>query len=248
MSGMLIAKKLRILLAFCLLIRTFVPKMYKIMMHKERIFALMLFAWMAVSSHAQLKVGVTAGLNISQLRVSEDDYKGYVNKIRPGFVVGPTVIYTIPKTGLGFDLSALFDMRSAKSKDYDDCNTITCSSFQLPFNIRYGMEVGDMIHAFVFTGPQFGFHTGSKERLIVEGKGAKTGHALERRYASQSSNFSWNLGVGAVILEKLQVRISYNLAINKTGEIRQVDMVDGSVRHLTDVKASACQVVFSYLF
>ena len=197
---------------------------------------------------AQLKVGLTAGLNISQLHVSESDFDSYVDQIRPGFFVGPTAIYTLPGIGLGFDVSALYDMRGARSKDNDKCETIYCYSFQLPVNVRYGIDFGDMVHAFVFTGPQFGVSVGEKERLIISGHSKSTGHALERRWASESSLFSWNFGVGGVILEKVQVRVSYNLALKKSGEIRQVDTVDGTSIVLTEGKAHACQVSLSYLF
>ena len=218
------------------------------MMQTKKLCVLLLLLLATVSLQAQVKVGVTAGLNISQLHVSDGSYKYYTDKIRPGFLVGPTVVCNIPKTGLGFDLSALFDLRGAKSKNHSNLKTINCYSFQFPLHVRYGVNVGDMVHAFLFTGPQFGLSVGDRERLLETGTGKNTGHPMERRFVSKSSWLSWNLGVGAVVLENLQVRISYNLALKKSAELQQVDLTDGSVRSLADVKANACQVSFSYLF
>lgn len=217
-------------------------------MEKLYTFLCLLLFMFSMPIKAQLKVGITGGLNISKLTVSNDSYKGYVDKIRPGFFVGPTVIYTLPAIGLGCDISALYDMRGARSKDTDKYNSIYCHSFQFPFNIRYGIDIGDMVYGFVFTGPQFGVNAGSKEQLIIAGKGKSTGHALERRWVSNATNFSWNIGVGGIVLDKIQVRISYNLALKNTGEIQQVDLVDGTSKVLTTGKASACQVAISYLF
>lgn len=197
---------------------------------------------------AQIKYGVTAGLNISQLHLSNSDYKPYVDRNRPGFFVGPTLIYDNPKARLGFDASLLYDVRCAKSEDLSNTNTVYCNSFQLPINFRYGMEIGDMVYGFAFTGPQFGLNTNSKEQKIAEGTGKATGHAMERRWAAENFGFSWNLGVGGIIENKIQVRISYNLALSKTGELRQVDLVDGSSTVLTKGKAHACQVAVTYLF
>lgn len=203
-----------------------------------------------VPSYAQLKAGVTGGLNISKFTADDDDYKGYIDKVRPGFIIGPTVLYNIPKTNFGIDLSALFDSRGAASKTYSDCETIHCYSFQFPINLRYNIVFKDMeaVYGFIFTGPQFGWSTGSKDQLIVSGKSKSTGHDLERRWVSQNSSFSWNFGVGGVVFNKVQVRISYNLALCKTGEIQQVDLIDGTSKSLTSGKAHACQVAISYLF
>lgn len=217
-------------------------------MRKLNLVSLLSILLLSLPSQAQFKFGVTGGLNISKFTVSDDNYEGYINNIRPGFIIGPSVIYNVPKTGLGFDISALFDMRGASSKSNINKESIYCNSFQVPFNVRYGMEFGDMVYGFIFTGPQFGFNLGSKESLIAEGIGKTSGHAIERRWINDDSSFSWNFGIGGVVLDKVQVRISYNLALRKTGEIQQIDIVDNKSRILTEGKVSACQISFSYLF
>jgi len=221
-------------------------------MHKkiETTLLIILSLLIVTPSYAQFKVGITGGLNISKFTVNDDDYKGYIDKIRPGFIIGPTVLYNIPNSNLGIDLSALFDRRSATSKSYSDIETIHYYSFQFPINVRYNIVFQDMdtAYGFVFTGPQFGWSMGSNDQLIVSGKGKTTGHDLERRWVNQSSTFSWNFGIGGVVFNKVQVRISYNLALRKTGEIQQVDLTEGTSKSLTSGKAHACQVAISYLF
>ena len=202
----------------------------------------------SLPTQAQFRVGITGGLNISTVHISDDSYKDYVNKIRPGFTIGPTLLYRIPKTGLGFDVSALYDNRGARSKTNSQSEPISVSSIQFPVNIRYGLDFGDVVYGFVFTGLQYGQSLGEKEQYIISGTGKSTGHELERRWVSQGSSFSWNFGVGGIVLENVQIRVSYNLSLRKTGEIQQVDLVDGSKKTLTEGKTNACQITLSYLF
>lgn len=211
------------------------------------IFTVILFSFITISSQAQFKYGITGGMNISKFNMSNDDFDGYVDKIRPGLLIGPTVVYTHPKIGLGFDVSAYFDRRVAKSKTLDS-KSIYCNSFQFPVNVRYGINWEDMVYAFIFTGPQFGVNVGKKERIIAEGTGATTGHAMERHWVNNSTNFSLNFGIGAVLLENAQISISYNLALRKTGVLQQIDLIDNSSRMLSDCKANAWQISLSYLF
>lgn len=130
---------------------------------------IILISLIATSSYAQFKVGVTGGLNISKFTVSDDNYEGYINNIRSSFIIGPSVIYNVPKTGLGFDLSVLFDMRGASSKSNNNIESIYCKSLQLPLNVRYGANYAEMVYCFVFTGPQIGLNLGSTESLIISG-------------------------------------------------------------------------------
>ena len=210
--------------------------------------SIIVFLFLTVPSQAQFKFGVTGGFNISVFHLSDDTYKPYLSNNRVGCIVGPTVVYDIPKTHLGLDASAMFDIRGAKSKKISNCEPVFCYSLQLPLNFRYGMMFGDVLYGFVFTGPQFGLNIGSKERLIISGTGETSGHTLERRWVNDDTMFSWNFGVGGVILENVQVRLSFNLALRDTGEIQQVDLVDGTRQQLTTGRAHACQVAVSYLF
>ena len=197
---------------------------------------------------AQFKFGVTGGLNISKLTVSDDDYKEYIDKVRPGFFVGPTVIYNVSKTGLSFESAVFFDFRGAASKDNSNSKSIYCKTLQIPLNIRFGINYAETVYWFIFTGPQFGLTLGNRDHHIISGKSKSTGHALERHWIDEKTTFSWNFGIGGVVMDHIQVKLSYNLALRKTGEIQQCDLIDGTAITLTNGKAHACQVAISYLF
>lgn len=201
----------------------------------------------STSALAQFKFGVTGGLNISKFTVSNDDYKEYINKIRPGFFVGPTAIYNVPKTGLSFESGVFLDFRGATSKNNNNSKSIYCKSLQIPVNIRFGINYAETVYWYIFTGPQFGLPLG-RDHHIISGKSKSTGHALERQWTDEKTTFSWNFGIGGVVMDHIQVKLSYNLALRQTGEIQQIDLIDGTSKTLTEGKAHACQVAISYLF
>ena len=187
---------------------------------------------LAEPSFAQLKFGVTGGLNISLFHVSDDTYKEYVNRNRAGFVLGPTVVYNIPKTGLGFDLSALYDLRGAKSKSLEDSESVFCKSLQIPVNFRYGRKFDEMIYGFVFTGPQFGFNVGDKSIKTTTSE-----------WTFKSSNISANVGLGVMLLSHLQISANYNFGLGKTGEL---DILNTNFKE--NGKMNAWQIAVAYYF
>ena len=89
----------------------------------------------------ELKLGVTAGLNITQMHYSEvpERIKSQANN-KAGVLVGPTLLFTLPKIGLGADLSAHFDYRYATISDVG----IKTLSVQIPLNLRYGIDIDDL--------------------------------------------------------------------------------------------------------
>ena len=86
---------------------------------------------------AQVKFGVKAGLNVTQMSLSQD----VVSKSnQEGFFVGPTVKVTLPLVGLGVDASALYDQRDAKFGD----EKVSQRSINVPINLRYGIGLGSL--------------------------------------------------------------------------------------------------------
>ena len=204
-------------------------------MKKVLVMVLMAVAF-AIPSNAQFQFGVQAGLNMDNVS-GTSDLKGAIES-RTGFFVGPTVKFTLPIVGLGIDASALYDHREAKGKEVDQ--TIKAESIQIPINLRYGFGAGEFAQIFFFAGPQFGFNIGSDKTLKEQANTAKTEWTLK------SSNFSANAGVGVMLLNHLQVKLNYNFALGKTGEIETT--VDGVKRTIGGAKANAWQISAAYYF
>jgi len=219
----------------------------------KRIFSALVIA-LALATlpvQAQLRLGVTAGLNIPQMHLTDHGYKSdlkpYVEKARPGFLLGPTAIFTLPGFGLGFDVSALYDYRGVKPNSSSSDVKATHRSLQIPVNVRYGINLGGMVDLFVYAGPQFGICLDKGSQSIDTGHNS-AGDDMELLWQPFSSAMSMNVGIGGIAMEKVQIKIGYNIALNNTGEFVRVNNVTGKTGVIESGKIHACQVSVSYLF
>ena len=191
----------------------------------------------AMPSQAQAQFGVQAGLNLTNISDFSLSQAGVENAIKnkAGFFVGPTVKFSLPIVGLGVDAAALYDQREGKV----DGETLKSQSIQVPINVRYGIGLGSMAEIFAFAGPQFGFNIGSKTKDIYKDAA---------KWTLKSSNLSANIGIGATILGKLQLKANYNIALGKTGEVEIKDGANAAWKTITGAKANAWQVSAAYFF
>ena len=194
----------------------------------------------AMPSQAQFNFGVQAGLNLTNISDFSLNAPGVENAIksRAGFFVGPTVKFTLPIVGLGIDAAALYDQREAKTNG----ETLKSQSIQIPINVRYGFGLGSMAEIFAFAGPQFGFNIGDKDKTWGDVKNTAA------KWTLKSSNVSANVGIGATILSKLQLKVNYNIALGKTGEVDIKEGADAAWKTITGAKANAWQVSAAYYF
>lgn len=194
----------------------------------------------AMPSQAQFNFGVQAGLNLTNISDFSLNAPGVENAIksRAGFFVGPTVKFTLPIVGLGIDAAALYDQREAKTNG----ETLKSQSIQIPINVRYGIGLGSMAEIFAFAGPQFGFNIGDKDKTWGDVKDTAA------KWTLKSSNVSANVGIGATIMSKLQLKVNYNIALGKTGEIDVKTGANEAWKTITGAKANAWQVSAAYFF
>lgn len=194
----------------------------------------------AMPSQAQFNFGVQAGLNLTNISDFSLNAQGVENAIsnKAGFFVGPTVKFTLPIVGLGIDAAALYDQREAKTNG----ETLKSQSIQIPINVRYGIGLGSMAEIFAFAGPQFGFNIGDKDKTWGDVKDTAA------KWTLKSSNVSANVGIGATILSKLQLKVNYNIALGKTGEVDIKEGADAAWKTITGAKANAWQVSAAYFF
>ena len=187
------------------------------------------------TASAQVDFGLRGGANFSSISVSHFDTSN-----RTGFYVGPTVKFTVPVVGLSFDISALYDQRSAKVGEVYELDgqrhdeTVKQQQITVPINVRYGWGLSSVANVFVFVGPQFGFNVGDKDKSLFD-------DAMD--WTLKSSNFSMNVGLGATVLKHLEAKINYNFALGKTGELTYRDITDSY-----SVRNNAWQLGLAYYF
>ena len=182
----------------------------------------------AVPAKAEVKFGLKGGLNLTSMSL---DANAISKSNQAGFFIGPTVKFTLPIVGLGFDASALYDQRKAEVDD----TSIKQQSIQIPINLRYGIGLGSTASIYFFAGPQFGFNVGDKDIKTDVGN-----------WTFKSSNISANVGLGLMLLGHLQVSANYNFGLGKTGELEQ--NIPGAIKSIDDGKLNAWQIGVAYYF
>lgn len=205
-------------------------------MKKTLVVMLMAVAF-AMPSNAQIKLGLTGGLNLTNVNVK--DAAGTV-KGRTGFFIGPTVKFTLPIVGLGIDASAVYDQREGKVGEGSAEQTIKSQSIQIPINVRYGVGLGDLLEVFAFAGPQFGFNVGSNKTL------SDVENLAKYEWTLKSANLSANLGIGLTVLSHLQAKFNYNWALGKTGEVERT--IGGVKEAIGSAKFNCWQISLAYWF
>ena len=179
----------------------------------KKIISLVVFlAAMTMPANAQADFGVKGGLNVTSMSL---DAKVVDSSNQMGFFIGPTVKFTLPVIGLGFDASILYDQRSADveletSEGTLFSDRINQQSIQIPINARFGFGLGDAASIFVFAGPQFGFNLSGNKDVFND--------AAEWKFST--SNLSGNIGAGVMLLNHIQASVNYNFSLGKTGEFK----------------------------
>lgn len=208
----------------------------------KKVFSLALLALavlFSIPAHADepLKIGVKAGLNVSDFHFSSEVFDKS-NQI--GWFIGPTVKFTLPIVGLGMDASVLYDYRSAKLNYATVEQTVKQQQLSIPVNLRYSIGLGGTANIFFFGGPQIAFNVGDKDYQWNKSS----------NYALKNSNFSVNLGFGVTALRHLQVSANYNIACGNTADVTWKTATDAatSIFHKKSSRNSSWQLGIAYFF
>lgn len=201
------------------------------------VMVLAMFAVLPVG--AQVKFGVKAGVNLSQMSMDKDVFN---TSNRAGFFMGPTLRVGLPVLGLGLDMSALYNRQEAKVEGINNKVNTVLKQQQLivPVNVKYSIGVGSAANIFVFAGPQIAFNIGDKLKKISELKDQ------EAEWTMKSSNFSVNAGVGLTVATHFQVTANYNVGVGKTGDITWKGVKESVENHKT--QANSWRVGVAYFF
>ena len=179
---------------------------------------------LAIPAQAQIKFGVKAGLNVSNLHLSEN-IVGKDN--RAGLFAVPTAEFTLPLLGLGIDGSVLYNQFGVDSEK----GTSTKKSIEIPINLRWTVGFSSLVGAYVAVGPQFGFNVGDRW--------------FDEVCEFKKNTTSFNVGAGLKLLGHLQVGATYNFALKDNGKIHDDDIEDLAT---IGFKQNTWQVSVAYLF
>ena len=192
-----------------------------------------------VTEAQQVKFGVKAGLNLSDLTFGDKDFD-IENDL--GFFFGPTAKMSLPVKGLGLDAALLYDQRQGKQYPWllfggrRYWTTLKRQHLAVPVNVRYYLG-SRQFGVFVFAGPQVSFNVGSSEPTQM----------ASGDWEPRSVVFSMNAGLGIMIIDHLQLSANYNLVFNKDADIA-INRDNSAFRYIDTAKINAWQFSLSYYF
>lgn len=210
-------------------------------MKRNSLIAILFCLFIAAPVQAQFNFGVKGGVNFS-------DAPTNITKItkangRAGFFIGPMARVTIPMVGLGLEADILYSQTGVR---IDDTN-ITKSSIEIPILLRYDLTIPGvkMIFVpFVAVGPQFGVNVGSTEELL---KDITTGEIISK-YEFEKTNMALNVGLGATLLNKVQIQANYNIDLGKTANYSTIDDITNGIIEKKNSKSNIWQISLAYIF
>ena len=171
---------------------------------------------------AQVKFGVKGGWNLSSLKLNDDMF---TSDNKNGFFIGPMMKVSLPLTGLGFDVSALYNQREAKMRYANDVvggdlsrrTTIKQKTIDVPVNLRYSIGLASMANVYFFGGPQWSINVGD-ENFKWDSVSS---------YTLKKNTLSFNIGAGLTFLQHIQASVNYNIEASKSGKMEIERLDDG---------------------
>lgn len=198
----------------------------------------------SVPAAAQFNWGVKAGANLADKPSNLGDVKGAVSG-NAGWFVGPMAKVTLPIVGLGIEANLLYSQTNTKVGG----ETIKRQSLDLPVYLRYELSlpvVNKFLEPFIAAGPQWSWNIGDRN-FIIDGINAVNGEYGD--YTLRKSNLSLNLGLGAVILDHVQLAANYNIALGSTSDYSESILI-GAINNYDRIKSktNTWQISVAYIF
>lgn len=197
----------------------------------KKVFGILLtLVLLAAPASAQFDFGFKAGVNMPEKpsNISE------MTKSRTGWFVGPTAKFVIPIIGLGAEVNLLYSQNSNEIEG----TTVTRKSFELPVYLRYEFSlplVNQFLEPFLAVGPQWSWNVGGKTKSLGGSE-----------YSFRDSNLSLNFGLGAIVLDHIQLHANYNLALGSTADYET--WVYGGKNLISKSKTNTWQFSIAYIF
>lgn len=164
-------------------------------MKKKKWLLLALVVLMAPMANAQLRFGVKGGVNIAKVHFSKDVVD---SENVTGFHIGPTIEMG-GSAGLGLDAAVLYSQRGFEAANDSYKNDY----IEVPVNLKYKIGMIPVVKPYAAVGPYFSFRvSGDKVWDYFD--------TVKGQIKSKSFDAGLNLGVGAEILNTLQVGLTYS--------------------------------------
>ena len=197
----------------------------------------MILLTLTSAGFAKVRYGFEGGAYINKMKFNKHIAD---TENRAGFFLGGKIKGSLP-LGFGVDGALLYSNRSTEFDAVNDEYTKTLNYITIPVNVRWQLG-SDRFAPYIATGPQWDFYIGNSKLYTAEGISATFEHAI----------VSWNLGVGLMLIDHVQLGFSWNFPITNSGKLNKevFDEVTGQVKESisTKMKNKEWAIRVSYYF
>jgi len=179
--------------------------------------------------------GVRGGLNLVDFSIKNAS-STFDESNRAGFFFGPTMKVTIPALPVDFDISVIYDERTAHVADV----SATHKTINIPLNARFSVGLGSSFSVFAFGGPQYTFNRSDDKTLFTD--------FTSQNWSWRSGYLSFNVGLGFTLFKHVEIRGNYNIACGRTAEVTVYDALRTAVTDTYKTHYNAWQIEAAYYF
>lgn len=154
-----------------------------------------------VAGYSQIRFGVRGGVNISS--VTGDNIENFTEDDLTGFHIGPTLEWMV-NGSLGLEGALLYSEKGIKFKERDKNKT---GYLDLPVSLKWRLNAIDAVKPFVDAGPYISFKISGDDNF----DGIKAD--VVDQWKAKNFAAGLNFGVGAELLQFLQVKVNYGLGL-----------------------------------
>ncbi len=206
---------------------------------KKRLFWATLVAalFLAVPAQAQLRFGIKAGVNISDLSLRGDLRDNFDADNITSFTGGVMGEFMFP-LGLGFDFGVLYTRKSSELEfDFgkmEQVRVLYSDNIEIPINLKYRFTlpvVDKFLAPYVFAGPSFLFTVADNLK------------EFEGQIKSKSFETAINLGIGLELFKHVQVSGQYGWGLGNALEVS-----NDAAGSLVNGKSRAWTITAAYFF
>jgi hypothetical protein len=177
-------------------------------------------------ARAQMRFGLKTGVNMANVSLTGPVGDNLALSNLTGFTAGPMIEATIPIIGLGLDAAVLYSQQGFKTKIDNVGETFKLNTLEVPVNLKWKLTLLKVIGVYGAVGPYLQF---------------KLSENLVDQFEAKSFGTGMNLGVGAELLNHLQIGVNYQLGFTEDYRIP----VHGTVEK---AKTATWSVTAAYLF
>lgn len=163
--------------------------------------------FLSTPASAQLKFGVRAGANFTNLNIRDIE-----TNTATGWFVGPTAEFLMPVIGLGLDASLLYSRVNSEVDWGMHDKKYKLDYLTLPVNIKYKLGL-PLVKPFIYAGPELCARIHDNFSDVWYALGEVTD--IER-FKSKGTDVKLNIGGGVELFNHLEVFVNYNIGLTNT--------------------------------